>query len=247
MIQVIKRTFQILELLSPDKGVSLDRLTKSTGLNKGTLCNILKTLVGLGYVQKNGVGTYIISSKFYALAHPYSQDNRIIDLAEYYVKILASETKESGVVAILKNYEEVEIIAQNQFNRSIMVNTDIYKNLSLYNSVTGRILSSYQSEENLHKIIEKNGYPIKEWNNISSWEELKAHTMKIRGNEISVMENKKLEIKAFAVPILDVENNICASLGLTVPLVRLNEEEVITALRKNQKNMSDSIISFNKS
>jgi DNA-binding IclR family transcriptional regulator len=125
MIQVIERTFSIMELLSPDRGVSLDRLTRSTGLNKGTLCNILKSLVELGYVQKEGNGTYIISRRFYALAQPYSQDKRLVELADYYVKTLATETRESGVAAILNHDNKVEIIAQDQFNRVVMVNVEV--------------------------------------------------------------------------------------------------------------------------
>jgi IclR family transcriptional regulator, KDG regulon repressor len=246
MIQVIERTFSIMELLSPDKGVSLDRLTRSTGLNKGTLCNILKSLVELGYVQKDGNGTYIISKNFYALAHPYSQDKRIIDIADYYVKILASETKESGVIATLNDAEKVQIIAQHQFNRSVMVSAEVYKSLSLYASVTGRVLLSYQPEETLRMIIKDNGYPNEEWNNISNWDELQKNITAIRKSEMAVMENKDLEIKAFAVPVVNADNNICASLGLTVPLARLDEKSVIIALRENQKNMSDAIQSFNQ-
>jgi DNA-binding IclR family transcriptional regulator len=246
MIQVIERTFSIMELLSPDRGVSLDRLTRSTGLNKGTLCNILKSLVELGYVQKEGNGTYIISRRFYALAQPYSQDKRLVELANYYVKTLATETRESGVAAILNHDNKVEIIAQDQFNRVVMVNVEVYKDLSLYNSVTGRILLSYQPQDRLRDIIENCGYPLEAWNNISSWNSLQKHTKDIRDSEMSIMENKEQEIKAFAVPVLDADKNICASLGLTVPRARLDEKSVIKALRETQKNMSEAIQSFNQ-
>jgi DNA-binding IclR family transcriptional regulator len=247
MIQVIERTFSILALLSPDKGVSLDRLARSTGLNKGTLCNILKSLIELNYVEKNGNGTYLISKKFYDLAQPYSQDQTLAELAEYYVKMLATETKESGVIATLNDAGNVEIIAQHQFNRSVMVNVEVYKNLSLYTSVTGRILLSYQPDEILRMIIEANGYPGEKWDNAGNWNDFKKCTEKIHEDGIVIMENKGLEIKAFAVPILDADNKLCASLGLTVPLARLeNEESIITALKANQKNMSEAIKSFNK-
>ncbi len=245
MIQVIERTFSIMELLSPDKGVSLDRLTRSTGLNKGTLCNILKSLVELNYVEKNGNGTYIISKKFYALAQSYSPDNTLNELAEHYVKIVASETRESGVIAKLNDSGDIEILAQDQFKRSVMVSAEVYENLSLYGSVTGRILLSYQPEEKLRMFIKKNGYPNEEWDNISNWDELQNSIAVIREKEMSVMVNKDQEIKAFAVPVLDGDN-ICASIGLTVPISRLDERAVIEVLRKNQKNMSEAIQSFNQ-
>lgn len=180
------------------------------------------------------------------MAHPYSQDNRLVDIADYYVKTLASGTKESGVAATLNTAGKVQIIAQNQFTRSVMVNAEVYKSLSLYASVTGRVLLSYQLEETLREIVEDNGYPHDEWDNISSWDDLQKHVKEIREKEMSIMENKDLEIKAFAVPVMDADNNICASLGLTIPLARLDEKAVIGALRESQKNMSDAIKSFNE-
>ena len=53
MIQVIGRVFAILEELSLDGEVSLDSLAGITGLNKGTLCNILRTLIELGYIRRS--------------------------------------------------------------------------------------------------------------------------------------------------------------------------------------------------
>jgi DNA-binding IclR family transcriptional regulator len=140
---------------------------------------------------------------------------------------------------------KVEIIAQHQFNRSVMVSEEVYKNLSLYESVTGRILLSYCSDEILKEIIEKNNYPEEKWNNVTNWDELQKTISLIRSKEIAVMENKRMEIKAFAVPVLDAENKVLFSLGLTVPLARLNEKAVIKALRETQKSMVEAIAHLN--
>jgi IclR family acetate operon transcriptional repressor len=245
MIQVLKRAFGIMELLSPDEGMTLDKLTRSTGLNKATLCNILKSLVELGYVENSGNGNYLISGKFYTLAHPQSRTQKLFDIADRYARLLAEETRESGVIATFDNDCKVKIIAQSQFKRSVMVSSEVYKDLSLYRSVTGRILIAYAPEEQLKKIIEVNGYPNQAWNNISNWNELQACINEIRKNDIVIMENQEQEIKAFAVPILNAGNEIYASLGLTVPLSRLDEKSVLTALRENQNNMNEAIKSLN--
>ena len=48
MIQVIERVFRLLEELSLDGEVSLDSLARISALNRGTLCNILRSLIELG-------------------------------------------------------------------------------------------------------------------------------------------------------------------------------------------------------
>ena len=54
MIQVIDRVFNILEHLRDSQVLSLSCLAKHMGLNKSTLCNILKTMTDLGYIENDG-------------------------------------------------------------------------------------------------------------------------------------------------------------------------------------------------
>ncbi len=237
MIQVIQRSFSILEMLSPDTGVKLEDLTVTTGLNKGTLCNILKSLVELGYVDKGGNGTYLISKKFYALAQPYCQEQRLLDQVKNSLKYFTEATRESGVAAVLNKNSEVEIIAQEQYRRSIMVSREVYQNLSLYHSVTGRILVSYAPEEELQRIIRQHGFPGEQWNNIENLDELRESIRCVRKQKMAVMENRELEIKAFAAPCILADGR-CVSIGLTVPLARLDEQSVVSTLRKIQAEIS---------
>ena len=65
MIQVIDRVFNILEHLRDSQVLSLSCLAKRMGLNKSTLCNILKTMTDLGYVENDGSGNYRISEISY--------------------------------------------------------------------------------------------------------------------------------------------------------------------------------------
>ena len=74
MIQVIDRVFNILEHLRDSQVLSLSCLAKHMGLNKSTLCNILKTMTDLGYIENDGSGNYRISEKFKQLAQPLPQE-----------------------------------------------------------------------------------------------------------------------------------------------------------------------------
>lgn len=68
-IAVIEKAFLILEGLTEEaEPVSLARLVKKTKLPKPTAYRILHTLVGLGYVMRNGGAEYCVTSKLDRLA-----------------------------------------------------------------------------------------------------------------------------------------------------------------------------------
>lgn len=247
MIQVLRRAFEVLEKLNPDEGVGLAALTRDTGVNKGTLCNILKTLVDLGYVSKNGNGRYKISRAFFRLAYPSFRDETIRRLSTRFARRLSDDTRESGVVATLVD-DEVRIIAQARYERSLMVNAAVYKNLSLYHSVSGRVLVSFLSDDERNRLLEMTGFPGADWDGIEDDERMRAAVAAVRESGMSVMPNADTEIKAFAVPILDADGAICASLGLTVPSFRLangTEDEIVNALRSNARRFEDAVAADN--
>jgi DNA-binding IclR family transcriptional regulator len=236
MIQVIERTFGIIELLSRDGDLSLEGLSRSAGLNKGTLCNILRTLIKLGYVEKAGHGIYRLSDSFHLLSERNAWREQEGMIMQQAASVLAAELGESVLAGTLRR-EQVVIIAQAQFQRHLMVNQQIlYAGLSLYHSVTGRILLSFVDAEVRRRIYEHCGPPLEDWNGIASLKELETATAIIRAEGISLMENRVDGIKSFAVPVMDRSRNLAAALALTMPIARLGADGgtlVIDALRRH--------------
>lgn len=87
MIQVIDRVFNILEHLRDSQVLSLSCLAKHMGLNKSTLCNILKTMTDLGYIENDGSGNYRISEKFKQLAQPLPQEELLKSQCMHFCKM----------------------------------------------------------------------------------------------------------------------------------------------------------------
>jgi DNA-binding IclR family transcriptional regulator len=251
MIQVIGRTFQVLELLSPNVGQTLDSLSQTTGLNKGTLCNILKTLTEIEYVEKHGPGSYRLSPKLLELTKPFSLDKAIEALGKRRTQIVAKETKESCVVCSLRE-NNVHIIAQTQYERNLIINAfAVYKDLSLYNSVCGRVLIAFLSKDKQKVIADSVGFPGTEWDNISSVDGFEKAAAGIVKDELIIMYNEEKEIASFAVPVFDNKQQICASIGVTAPIFRVRntdvEEKIIKSLRLAALKMTKELIKENMS
>ncbi|MFA7185386.1 MAG: helix-turn-helix domain-containing protein [Victivallales bacterium] len=228
MIQVIKRAFKVLETLSPNTRITLDSLSKATQLNKGTLCNILKTLIEIGYVEKTGAGSYKLSPKLLELTTPFSKARIVEELSQRHTQVLAKETRESCVASTLRE-NQVHIIAQTQYERSLMINVySVYKDLSLYGSVSGQVLVSHLSAKSQAALTESIGFPGKEWNNINNLEDLKRSSREIVDTRLCTSWNREKEILSLAVPILDAQGTSappwelpCLSHGQIMDRIRL--------------------------
>lgn len=239
MIQVIGRVFAILEELSLDGEVSLASLARITGLNKGTLCNILRTLIELGYIRRSRSSHYELTERFRGLCGPESLPAAELESFRREVHALAESTGESGVLTELRT-DRVAVVVQAQHPRTLMVNAaELYAALSLYHSVSGRILFSYLTAEQRVVLCGRTGFPGAQWDGIESLPQLENACLKIRQSAISVMENPEQEIIAFAVPVFRPGGKIMA-LGLTMPLMRCPQnvrEKIVTELRIHAGNL----------
>ena len=230
MIQVIGRVFAILEELSLDGEVSLESLARITGLNKGTLCNILRTLIELGYIRRSRSSHYELTDRFRGLCGPELHSPSEMESFRQEVHALAESTEESGVLSELRA-DRVAVVVQSQHQRTLMVNAvELYAALSLYHSVSGRILVSYLSAGQRADLCGRIGFPGAQWDGIDSLPQLETTCREIRQTAISVMENPEQEIIAFAVPVFRPAGKVMA-LGLTMPLMRCPQtvREKITA------------------
>lgn len=243
MIQVIGRAFTILEELSLDGEVSLESLAKLTKLNRGTLCNILRTLIDLGYVVRSRSSHYELTPRFRELVSGVHFSENEKALFRQTVESLAESTEESGVLAILRG-DRVAVVTQAQHPRLLMLNTmEIYAALSLYHSVSGRILVSHMEHDARTGLCSRTGFPGSEWDDIESSQELEKACSKIRRAGISVMRNPGQGIIAFAVPVF--WNGGVMSLGLTMPLSRCQpavRKKIIEQLKQHADRLSRTAV-----
>ena len=122
-----------------------------------------------------------------------------------------------------------------------MVNPcEIYAALSLYHSVSGRILVSYLSAPERAALCGRAGLPADEWDQINTLPELEKACRKIRRAGVSVMENTIEEIISFAVPVFLPSGRIM-SLGLTMPRMRCRTADrtrIIRLLKEHAASLS---------
>jgi DNA-binding IclR family transcriptional regulator len=237
MILVIKKVFDSMELLSKRQKMSLKEICEATGLNKGTLCNILKTLVELGYVKKLAESLYALDEKFHSLASHGINRSGLRSLAEKYASELSFSTKESGLVSVLSD-GKVVLMAKSVFDRSVIINTDIFNALPLYTSASGKVLLAFMGKEHdsLLKKCSKDGVDLAS---------LKKELSEIRNSGICIQNIAGREAYAMAAPVFGANGKIIAAMGICVPSVRLKGARrlaISEKLRELSKNMSAEMV-----
>lgn len=115
MIQVLNRSFKILEYMSeePNKAYTLSEIAELIDVSPSTCSHIMKTMEINDYVEKPASRKgYRLGPKPYYLTRkgPYRKD--LIISAEPYVEELAEKIKETIVLSIItrsKNYNLIKI------------------------------------------------------------------------------------------------------------------------------------------
>ena len=102
-------------------------------------------------------------------------------------------------------------------------------------SVSGRVICACLPPAERKAIYAQCAPLDGELRGVDDLEGYEAELARVREAGISIMTNRTLGIKSFAVPVLDSSGAVCASFGLTMPLSRLPEDGgagIVAALRK---------------
>ena len=225
MIQVLNRTFDILDFLAANQGemVTLSQIEEASGIQKTTLSNILKTLEESGYVthprKRKG---YRLGYKFYMMAGSQFVFNKLEEISADEMRLLYDIFNETIVLAC-------EYGAKRRVLKVVECTEGITARIShsddLYQSATGRVILAYYPENKVHTIVSQRGLPSQEsWAGISSREDLERELSVIRTEGFSVTSDH-LDIIGIAVPILCGRDPV-ASLGVCLPKFRCTTSKI---------------------
>lgn len=224
MIQVIERIAKIIEMLATEGNSTLEKISVANALNHGTVCNILRSLIEAGWVERSGHGSYRLTGFFRELGNAPAWKPQLIAYLDKKLRSLADSIGESLVISTIR-YSKVVVMSQADYEHSLMVNNQrIYAKMSLYTSVSGEVLCAGlapRDRQQLYRVNPPTPRDLADDGDLDGYEK-KLRRINSEGQNVSC--NESLSIKSWAIPIYDNAHAICACIGLSVPLVRLPED-----------------------
>ncbi len=242
IIQSIDRTLQILELFSlekPEWGVT--EISKALNIYKSNVHNILTTLVEKGFVMKDSkTDKYKLGIKFFELGSVVIKNLNLRKIAHPYMEKLLKEFNETVHLGILVE-GEILSIEQEESGQSLSPRIFIGKRAPLHCTGVGKAIMAYLPKDKVAAIVERKGLKKYTENTIIDEEELEKEFLKIRNQGYSVdnMEHEE-GVWCVASPIRDYTGKVIASMSVSGPAFRINENN-IPVIAKKVKEYCDCI------
>ncbi|MEI6425583.1 MAG: IclR family transcriptional regulator [Lentisphaerota bacterium] len=240
-VKSVKKAFDALDFViieSIDKeGVSLGDIASRLGIQNTTAHNILKTMEACGYISRAEGRLYSPGAKCRQLQRVGSVMKKLMDVSKPVLGELAEKTGESFVLTTLLNGER-RVLLRAKGGGIISIETEKADTSSLYSLVTTRIMLAFASDTEIEFFIRKNGMPGSEWGAVEDIASMRKELLKIR--KTGFAEEKRSELAALAIPVLDADGFLVGAIGAYVPLFRFNKEKK-DALLDSLKKVSQKI------
>lgn len=237
-IQCIDRAVDIIGHIARAKQLTMNQISERMGLSVSTVYNIVKTLSSRNYLVNMG-GVYQIGTEVGILGTSCDMQASIPQLVQPILTEINQKTGELSCVTIMTGTRaEIMSMMENTSEVSVKFTHRIWE-CPLY-IATGRMLVAFGDEGKWPEIIRehiKNGTkgPGEEKWNYKKWY---SHLNDIRKNGFIILKSRGL-IDAVAVPFFSSTGYLMASIGVSIPSVRTDDEKL--------KNILDIVINTVKS
>jgi len=240
-IKSIKKSLDLLELLSDNKEMGITEISKELHMGISTVHRILTTLKYRGYViQNQQTSKYTLGIKLFVLGSKVQSAINLVETVTPFLQKLSQNTNESINFAILEGREAVCL---SKIESSEVLRTDIKigERLPSHCTAIGKALLAFLPERKFTMLYGKDNKKLHTFtpNSIYSVMELKKYLKKVKKDGYAIdKEEFKIGINCLGVPIINNEGKSIAGISITGPSSRFNLSEM--------KKLKNTLISISK-
>lgn len=236
MTRTLRRVLDILEAFDADhRRMTLSEISERVGLARTTCLRLLQSLETGGYVVRVSDHDlrYCLSLKILNFARYVDRTLDIRTVASHWISDLVHQTGATVSLNMRDNAERVCIDVSLPNNAQLMRIVNVGDRLPLPIGAIGRVLSAYCDEEELNRILERNGSIL----NIDRFD-LRSRLKGIRERGFEIAFGERIAgTTAIAAPIFDADRKVSYCLCVLGPSVRIDDRkdaiiaELLTAVR----------------
>lgn len=225
----INKAFEIFEVfLRNDDELSINNISKLSGINAGTVHRITSILVKRGYiVQPKRRSKYSISTaKLVDFAKIVQQKMKIKTIAYPYLRELSQTVDEAVVMANLIGHVAF-LVTMINLDHVISFKPES-STLSLYSTGLGKIFLANMSEKELQDYVKTVVLKPRTEKTVTRVSELKKQLKQIRKDGMAFEdEEHDLGMRTVSAPVKGWENNVIAAISVFGPSVRMTKKKML--------------------
>lgn len=227
-VQSVERTLDILEaLVELGTESGLVEIGQTVGLPLATVHRLLGTLIRRGYVKQNRQNRkYSLGFRALRMGHDMRHPFSLRLEARPFLQRLMRRSGESANLAVLDD-GQVMYIEQAQSSRILRMFTELGNRMPPHSSASGKVLLAFAPHDAVDAILRRYGLPRRTHNTITDPARLRKELASIRAAGFAV-DNEEHEdgVRCIAVPVRDGTGQVVASLSISGPITRLNDEQI---------------------
>jgi len=224
-IQVIDRSGNLLDTIASYEGsVSLKILSADTGLHPSSAYRILAALIGIGLVERDSAGHYMLGRKILKLA---SHVHRGVDIRQEALSVMESLRDQLGetVNLTVREGDEVIYIERVSPKRMMRVEQVIGSRAPLHVTAVGKLLLGELGDAFLRAYAKRTGLPEYTKHTLINLDDLRKKVYEAVANEYALdNEEAELGVGCIGVLIRDSSGDVVAGLSVSAPMERRKDE-----------------------
>lgn len=236
-VPAVDRAIKILEYLgSKNWAVSVNEVSKELSIPRATAFRIMKTLENWGYVyNSNGRGDYVLGTRIlkfgYGIVHG-DERIRLQQIAGPFCFELAQTTRQTVQLGVLFEYEVMYVeqtVATSELSIAMPNETPFPINLS----AGGKVLAGALPDERIRDLLENGKFPRRTENTITDPGDLERELLRVREQGYAIDEQEfAVGVRCIAAPVVDGENEVVFSLGITGHVNEINDTSIDGLIEK---------------
>ena len=236
-VQSVVRALTLLEALADSRGeVGIADLSKRVGYHVSTTHRLLATLLLQGYARQNPeTGRYALGAKAFHLAESYLGQMDLRRVVRPVLERLSQQTGETANLVILDGREAL-YLDKVESPQSLRIFSRIGRRAPLYCTAVGKVLLAPRSRAEVDALLGSGPLEALTPSTITSRSQLRRELEKVLEQGFALdLEECEEGACCIAVPLVDAQGRVEASLSVSGPAVRVTPrrmEELIPVMRQ---------------